>query len=225
MGRIINKQLNAMFNNTESFRKSISHCPNLPMKGGGGPWAFLENYKICIHFSKVLFPLFFMTSSWSFSSILSLKIKWNFFPGHDMSPLYLLRPLLLTSWWLPIINETLLPLAHSLHATPKHGVNLGGFNIVMDVLFWRPPSDIPLLLTSFGEAPSSNTLSPCGYHDYQPLSLLQSYMELLVTWFSGFPTRVSSNLQGGGDRICICLFTTGSPTSITMGGIWCVFNK
>lgn len=80
----------------------------------GGPWAFWEKYKICIHCFQ---NYYFLHSSLSlpghFPPYSHLK-KWNFFPVRDTVLLYHPLSLLLTSKWLPIIHGKLLPLAHSL---------------------------------------------------------------------------------------------------------------
>lgn len=65
---------------------------------------------------------------------------WNFLPAHAISPPHHLLSLLLT-WWFPITRHIFAPCSQA--SSPPHNVViLGGFNKVMVMRFWRPPSNI-----------------------------------------------------------------------------------
>ena len=166
-----------MLSNTESFHKSTLHCLN-PSMGRGWPIGIFRKWQnLHSFFSKLLFPLLFMISSWSFFSTFSSKTKWNFFPALDISPLHHLVSYVLTSWWLPILFGTLLSLIHSL-LHPKTWCHPRWLQHSNPGCTRDHHRVFTLLWTSFGETTSSNSLSPHRHQELQHLSLLQSYIYL-----------------------------------------------
>lgn len=128
----------------------------------------LQNLTLFFFFKNHPFPLFFIIFSQPFPSIFSWKSRWTFLPAHYSAPVpssvsttdLLVIPL--GSWHIfaPCLQASSLA---------YNAVILGGFNKVMDMRFWRPPSNshsanfLQRTLSSFLPQPPSPVLIWQGY--------------------------------------------------------------
>lgn len=116
--RIINKELLNEWATLTPFTNQL-YIVLIPTVGRGRSIGIFRNLQnLHVIFSKLFSPC----SSWSLPCYSSphshqkkkKKEKRNFVPALDISPLYYFLSCILTSWWIPILNATLLSLIHTL---------------------------------------------------------------------------------------------------------------